>query len=162
MVIRASGTLGELDKGAEVTQHISRTGVSFCLLGDSDEALPVPYKVTCRVVLGYRFLTKPTPLQWVKVSTSFCWLDPHTLSSCEQEGVCQGTPELASSPLAPVAFHRWKSVRLKVTRRTHNGLEKHSKTLSGMQHRPARQVRWRVTNGRGRHFPRRTYGPACA
>ena len=29
---------------------------------------------------------------------SSCWLDPHTPPSCSPEGVCQRTPELASSP----------------------------------------------------------------
>ena len=30
-----------------------------------------------------------------------------------------------------------------------------------MQHRQARQVQWWVSNGLGRHFLRRMYGPAC-
>ena len=117
-----------------------RTGIWFCLVGDSDIALPVSYKVTWSGALGYRFLNKcqkPTPQHWFKVSTSICWLDPHTLSSCSPEGVCQRTPELASPPLASCAFHRWKLVHLKWIRRTHKGLEKHRGTLSGMQHHPA-------------------------
>ena len=36
---RLESTLGELDKGAEGPQHINRTGISLCMLGDSDEAL---------------------------------------------------------------------------------------------------------------------------
>ena len=44
--------LGELDKGAKRPHHIKRTGISFCLQGDSVEALPVPYKVTCSMALG--------------------------------------------------------------------------------------------------------------
>ena len=55
---RLASALGELDKGAEGPLHINRTGVSFCVRGDSDVALPVSYKVTCSVALGYRFLTK--------------------------------------------------------------------------------------------------------
>ena len=53
-----ASTLGKLDKGAEGPQHINRTGISFCLLGDSVEALPVPYRVICGVALGYNLLTK--------------------------------------------------------------------------------------------------------
>ena len=44
---RLATTLGELDKGAEGSQHINGTGISFCQLGDSDKALPFPYKQTC-------------------------------------------------------------------------------------------------------------------
>ena len=138
-----------------------RTGIWFCLVGDLDIALPVSYKVTLSGALEYRFLNKcqkPTPQHWFKVSTSICWLDPHTLSSCSPGGVCQRTPELASPPLASCAFHRWKLVHLKWIRQTHKGLEKHRGTLSGMQHHPAWQVPWRFCIGLGMYFPGGTYG----
>ena len=59
------------------------------------------------------------------------------------------------------AFHKWKSDQLKWIWRTRQGLEKHRGTLSGMQHRPSRQVWWWVSNGLRRHFLRMRYGPAC-
>ena len=59
------------------------------------------------------------------ISTSICWFDPHTPSLCRPEGISQRTPELASSPLAPYAFHGWKSVQPKRIWRTHKGLENH-------------------------------------
>ena len=40
-----------------ILQYINRRGFSFCLLGNSDKALSIPYKVTRSVALGYRFLT---------------------------------------------------------------------------------------------------------
>ena len=55
---RLASNLGELDKGAGGPQYINRTGIPFCLLGDSDKALPVPFKLTCSVALVYKFLTK--------------------------------------------------------------------------------------------------------
>ena len=50
---RLASTLGELDKDAEGSQHINRTGISSCLLRNSDEALPVPCKVTWSVALNF-------------------------------------------------------------------------------------------------------------
>ena len=156
---RAS-TLGQLDKYAEGPRHIKRTGISFRLLGHSDEALPAPYKKWLEALHRDTDFSpncqKPTPQQWVKLSTSICWLNPHTPSSCSQEGVCQGTPELVSSSFAPCAFHRWKLFQLKSIQRMRKGLEKNRGTLSGMQHRPAPHVRWWVSNCLGRHFPRCT------
>ena len=55
---RLASTLEEPDKGVDGPQRINRPGISFSLLGDSDEALPVPYKATCSVALGYISLTK--------------------------------------------------------------------------------------------------------
>ena len=153
---RLVSTLGELDRGAEGPQHINGLSISFCLLGDSDEALPIPYKVTCCVALGYRFLTKLSETNTTAVSEG---LNVHLLA-WSSSGMC--LPENTSSPLARYAFYRWKSVHFKWIRRKRKGLEKHRGTLSCLQHRPTRQVRWWVSNGLGRHFLRRTYGPTCA
>ena len=38
---RLASNLGKLNTGAEGSQHIHRTGISFCLLGDSDVPLAV-------------------------------------------------------------------------------------------------------------------------
>ena len=57
-VDKLASTLGELGKGTEGPQHTNRTGISFCLLGNSDEALPVPYTVISSVALRYRLLRK--------------------------------------------------------------------------------------------------------
>ena len=80
---RLASTLGDLDKGAEGTHikqsrnHIKRTGISFCLLGDSDEALPLPYKVICSMALENRCLTK----LWETNSTAVSYgLDVHFLA----------------------------------------------------------------------------------
>ena len=162
---RLASILGDLDKSAQGPQHINGTGILLCLLGDSDEALLFPTKWLAAWHWGTDFwpnCQKPTPHQRLKVSTSMCWLESHTQSSCSSEVACQRTPELASSTLAPCAFHRCKSVQLKWIRLTRKGLEKHRGMLSGMKHRPARQIRWWVSNDLGKHFPRRTYWPTCA
>ena len=85
-------------------------------LGELDKHCPFPTKWFAAWYLSTDFwpnCQKPTPQQWVKVSISICWLNPHTTSLCSSGAVCQGTPELASSPLALCAFQRWKSVQLK-------------------------------------------------
>ena len=161
---RLVSMLGEVGKGAEGPQRTNRTGILFCLPCDSDEALPVPFKVTCNVALGYIFLTKlsesdSTAVSWSLNVRSLAWFSHPII--VQPVGRSPENTRISKLAIGALYFHRWKSVQLKWIRRMHKGLKEHRGTLSGMQHHPARQVWLCVSNGLGRHFPRRRYGPAC-
>ena len=138
---RLACTLGELTKGAEGPQHITnlvlsarrfRQSTAHSLLSDLQRGTGVQIPdQTLRNRLHNSELKSRRP---------FVGLILNTLSYCSPEGVCQRNTELASSPLAPFAFHRLKSVQLKWIWQTRKGLENHRGALSGMQRRPARQV----------------------
>ena len=115
---RLTSTPGELDKGTEGPQYINGTYISICLLGDSDKALPVPYNLQNDTGVQISDQTVRNRLHSSELRSRRPFVGLILTPRCSPEGVCQGTPGLATSPLAPCAFHRWKSVQLKWIRRT--------------------------------------------
>ena len=87
---RLVSTLGELYKGAEGPQH---TGQASCFVGYVIQMkhclFPTKWLAAWHWTTDFLpNIQKPTPQQWVKVSLTICWLDPHTPSLCNPEGIC--------------------------------------------------------------------------